>query len=120
MKKDVKFEWGDEQKRAFLELKEKLVNSPILQYPDFSKEFFVTTDASNNAIGAVLSQKKNNEDLPVAYASRTLNKAECNYIYSTIEKELLAVAWAVHIFRPHIERHLYFFPSDLLSLFWHV
>lgn len=44
-------------KQAFLTLKEKLINEPILQYPDFEKQFFLTTDASDVEIGAVLSQK---------------------------------------------------------------
>jgi hypothetical protein len=70
-------------------LKEKLTTSPVLQYPDFTKPFLLTTDASGYAIGAVLSQGKVGQDLPVAYASRTFNGAELNY--STVEKELLAL-----------------------------
>ena len=44
-----------------------LCESPILQYPDVEKPFTVTTDASDYAIGAVLSQEKHGMDLPVAY-----------------------------------------------------
>lgn len=69
-------------------------------YPDFSKPFNITTDASNVAIGAVLSQGPIGKDLPVAYASRTLNESERNY--STIEKELLAIVYACKYFRPYI------------------
>jgi hypothetical protein len=54
-------------------------NEPILQYPDFSKPIILTTDASQFAIGAVLSQGEIGKDLPIAYASRTLNTAECDY-----------------------------------------
>lgn len=57
------------------------------RHPDFTKEFVLTTDASNFAIGAVLNQTHG----PLCFASRTLNKHECNY--STIEKELLAIVW---------------------------
>ena len=71
---------------------------PLLQFPDFKQPFLVTTDASNYAVGAVLSQGQIGKDLPIAYASRTLNSAEINY--STIEKELLAVVFAVDHFRP--------------------
>jgi hypothetical protein len=53
-------------------------NQPILQYPDFSKPFILTTNASQFAIGAVLSQGEIGKDLPIAYASRTLNTAKCN------------------------------------------
>ena len=75
-------------------------NEPILQYPDFSKSFCLTTDASNTAIGSVLSQGNVPLDLPIAYASRTLNKAELNY--STTEKELLAIVWSIKHFRPYL------------------
>ena len=46
-KKDVKLEWKPEQEHAFQHLKAKLTSQPILQYPDFSKEFILTTDACN-------------------------------------------------------------------------
>ena len=80
--------------QAFNHCKELLTNSPILAYPDFSKQFKLTTDASNVAIGAVLSQSNK----PIAFYSRTLNSAEKNY--STIEKELLAIKDSVARFRP--------------------
>lgn len=69
---------------AFHKCKELLTNAPVLAYPDFNKPFHITTDASNIAIGGVLSQSNR----PIAYYSRTLNSAERNY--STIERELLA------------------------------
>lgn len=65
------------------------MTKPILQYPDFSKSFNLTTDASGYAIIGVLSQRPIGKDLPTAYASRLLNSAEQNY--STIEKECLAI-----------------------------
>lgn len=58
-----------------------------------------TTDASNEAIGAVLSRDKIGSDLPIAYYSRTLNKAEENY--STTEKELFAIVDSVKHCRPY-------------------
>jgi len=85
-----------QQQINFEKIKELLSNEPILQYPDFDKEFILTTDASDEGIGAVLSQGKIRNDLPVAYASRTLNKAERNY--NTTEKELLAIVWATKHF----------------------
>ncbi|KAL6416637.1 hypothetical protein ACFW04_013288 [Cataglyphis niger] len=80
---------GDEQELAFVQLREALCTEPILQYPDFTKPFVVTTDASGHAIGGILSQGPIGKDLPIAYTSRLLNAAEKNY--STIEKELLAI-----------------------------
>src|SRR5436190_11565782 len=82
-----KFEWTSEQQNAFDILKEKLTTAPVLKYPDFTQEFIVTTDASDYAIGAVLSQGTVGQDRPIAYASRVLSRAEQNY--STTEKELL-------------------------------
>lgn len=87
-------------KDAFEKLKESVCNSPILQIPDFNKEFYLTTDASNVAIGAVLAQKVDGKELPICYASRTLNKAEQNY--STTEKECLAIIWSCSHFRPYL------------------
>ncbi|CAB0043169.1 unnamed protein product [Trichogramma brassicae] len=72
----------------------------ICNFPDFSRKFIVTTDASNFALGALLSQGKIGSDLPVGYASRALAKAELNY--AAIEKELLAIVFAVQHFRPYL------------------
>jgi hypothetical protein len=71
-----------------------------LKYPDFSKEFVLTTDASNQGLDAVLSQGPIGKDLPVAYASRSLNSAETHY--TTSEKELLAIVWSTKYFRPYL------------------
>lgn len=85
---------------AFTRCKNILTSSHVLQRPDFSKKFVLTTDASNFAIGAVLSQGPIGKDKPIAFASRTLTKSEENY--STIEKELLAIDWACKYFRPYL------------------
>jgi len=56
LKRDANFEWTEAQENAFQHLKAKLVSRPILQYPDFSNEFVLTTEASNRELGPVLSQ----------------------------------------------------------------
>ena len=84
----------------FKESKTLLVNSPILQYPNFEKIFSLTTNASNFALGVALSQNVNGKDLPIAYASRTLNNHEINY--SIIEKELLSIVWSTKYFGPYV------------------
>lgn len=98
-RKHVTFNWSRECEESFQKLKSALVTPPVLQYPDFSKnnEFLLQTDASGKAIGSVLC---NSDGRPVAYASRSLNKAEINY--PTIEKELLAIVWSVKYFRPYL------------------
>ncbi|KAI5721603.1 hypothetical protein M8J77_022863 [Diaphorina citri] len=97
---------------AFHSLKSALMNEPILTYPDFTKTFTLTTDASNFALGAVLSQN----DHPIAYASRTLNDHEKNY--STIEKELLAIVWATKHFRPYLFGQKFKIITDHRPLTW--
>ena len=116
LKKDVPFIWSDDQQQSFDHCKKILTESPILQYPDFSKEFILTTDASIHAIGAILSQGEIGKDLPIAYASRTLNKAESNY--STIERELLAIVWAVKHFRPYLFGRRFKIVTDHKPLTW--
>ena len=92
--------WEESHEVAFHTLKQKLTSPPILQYPDFSREFILTTDASNDGAGAALKQGPIGKDLPIAYASRILNKAE--RIYTTDEKELAAIVWGIKIFRQYL------------------
>ena len=78
-----------------------LLTSPrLLRLPDSTKQFLVSTDASAYAIGAILSQIHGSHEHPVAFASRKLKPAEMNY--SVIEKELLALAFAIQRFRCHL------------------
>lgn len=72
----------------------------ILKYPAFSKLFTLTTDASDVACGAVLSQNFEGDDLPIAFASKSFTKGESNK--PTIEKELTAIHWAVNYFKPYL------------------
>lgn len=116
LKKDAKIQHTTEYVNAFEHCKNLLINAPILQYPDFSKPFILSTDASNFALGAILSQGTVPTDKPIAYASRTLNETETRY--STIEKELLAIVWASKYFRPYLYgRHFYIY-TDHRPLVW--
>lgn len=83
-KKNVKFKWSVELQKAFEELKDKLTTASVLNYPAFSKEFNITTDVSDYAIGAILSQGSVGQDRLIVYTSRILCKAEQNY---TTEKQ---------------------------------
>jgi len=103
-------------KECFEMCKNILCNDPVLQYPDFSKEFILTTDASNVALGAILSQGPIGSDKPICYASRTLNKTEQNY--STIEKELLGIVWATKYFRPYLFGRKFKVITDHKPLTW--
>jgi len=95
------FKWGPEQQKAFEIMREKLMNAPILALPDFSREFFLQCDASNIALGAVLSQfDDENREHPVSYISRKLTPTEERY--DVREKEALAIVWAVRRLRPYL------------------
>ena len=67
--------WTDECEQAFKLLKHHLISAPILRLPNFSQDFILDVDASENGLGAVLSQLDGHEQV-VAYASRALTKAE--------------------------------------------
>ena len=84
-----------------MRLRKALVSAPILAFPDCSRMFILDTDASNQGIGAVLSQEHDDGlEHVVAYASRALSKAERKY--SVTRKELLAVVSFLHHFRPYL------------------
>ena len=99
LKKDKEFEWTEECENSLNTLKQKLTSAPLLAYPDYSRGFIVETDASGIGIGAILSQKDpcTGRLKPIAYASRLLKPAEKNY--STIDREALAVVWALKKFK---------------------
>ncbi|CAB5211330.1 unnamed protein product [Rhizophagus irregularis] len=97
VKKETEFIWGKEQQKAFDTLKEKLTKYPILQYPNYEKEFILITDTSGDGIGAILSQKdEKGREIVIAYASRNLQGAEKRYPIT--ELECLAVIWGVKHF----------------------
>ena len=100
---------------AFTTLKDLLTSEPLLQYTDFTKPFVQTTDASNEALGAILSQGPIGRDLPIAYASRTLVNAEKNY--STTE-ELLAIVCGCKQFRQYLYGRKFTIVTDHKPLTW--
>lgn len=116
LKKDSRFEWAKSQEIAFKDLTKALCHKPVLRYPDFSKPFIVSTDASGTAIGAVLAQSHNGNEHPIAYASRQLNKAEKNY--GATERELLALVWATKYFRCYLYGRKFTAVTDHSALRW--
>uniref|UniRef100_A0A146L2U0 RNA-directed DNA polymerase n=1 Tax=Lygus hesperus TaxID=30085 RepID=A0A146L2U0_LYGHE len=102
--------------KCFEQCKTLLTNDPVLKYPDFEKPFILNTDASGVALGAVLSQKFDNEIHPIAYASRTLSDTERKL--STIERELLACVWACQYFRPYLYGRKFTLETDHQPLQW--
>ncbi|CAN6566333.1 unnamed protein product [Malus baccata var. baccata] len=98
--KEVAFEFTKECKASFNQLKELLTTAPIIVPPDWSLPFELMCDASDYALGAILGQRKEKKPHVIYYASRTLNDAQLNY--STTEKELLAVVFALDKFRSYL------------------
>ncbi len=85
--------WSPDAEEAFHGIKQALTTEPVLRTPDFGCPFLLQTDTSETGLGAVLSQVQAGEEHPVLFISRKLTAAEKNY--ATVEKEALAVKWAV-------------------------
>ncbi|KAM2605248.1 hypothetical protein TB2_034068 [Malus domestica] len=100
LQKEVAFEFTKECTASLNQLKELLTTAPIIVPPDWSLPFELMCDASNYALGTVLGQRKDKKPHVIYYASRTLNDAQLNY--STTEKELLAVVFALDKFRSYL------------------
>ncbi|GFX50960.1 retrovirus-related Pol polyprotein from transposon 412 [Trichonephila clavipes] len=116
LKSGVEFHWGPEEVEAFNSLKKALTGSEVLGMYDERASTEIHTDASGYGIGAVLVQIQNNVEKVIAYASRTLTKAEKNY--STTERECLAIVWATNKFRPYIFGKHFTVVTDHHSLCW--
>ena len=102
--KSVEGSWNQDCQKAFESLKQALTSPSVLAYPDYTKPFIVEVDASNDGLGAVLSQEQDGRVRPIAYASRALRGVERNMEnYSSRKLELLALKWAVtEKFREHL------------------
>ena len=98
--KDVEFEFDQKCLEAFEVLKQALISAPIIRPPDWTQPFEIMCDASDFAVGAVLGQRKDKKLHAIYYASRTLDAAQLNY--TTTEKELLAVVFAIDKFRSYL------------------
>ncbi|XP_046399957.1 uncharacterized protein LOC124166472 [Ischnura elegans] len=115
-RKGVAMAWSEEARGGFERLREALCRDPVLIFPDFREPFLLFTDASGAAIGAVLAQRGPAGEQVVAYASRKLSRPEMNY--STVEKECLAVVWAVKYFRCYLYGRRFTVVTDHRPLRW--
>ena len=115
-RKGVPFDWTSEHQEAFDALKRALSQAPVLQIPDFNREFVLVTDASDLAISAVLNQRVAGNLAPISFYSRLLSPAERNY--STYEKECLAVLFGCEKCRPYLEHTEFELHCDNLALCW--
>jgi len=102
IRKNVKWQWEEEQQKAFDKLKRVFMTGPVLAAPDLDKEFRVETDVSNYATGRVLSMKGSDELWrPVTFISKSLSDTERNY--EIHDKEMLAVVRCLEAWRHFLE-----------------
>jgi hypothetical protein len=105
-----KLNWEEPHENAFVTLKSMLVNPPILQLPDLGKTFVVRTDASDVGLGAILMQEHQGILHPIAFASKKLSSQESHY--STIERECLAIVWAIQKFDVYLYNRPFVIQTD--------
>ncbi|WKA00159.1 hypothetical protein VitviT2T_018546 [Vitis vinifera] len=98
--KDAKFVWDERCQKIFYQLKQFLTTAPIVRAPNWQLPFEVMCDASDFAIGVVLGQREDGKPYVIYYARKTLNEAQRNY--TTTEKELLAVVFALDKFHAYL------------------
>ena len=112
-----KIKWSSSCEEAFQKLKAALQESPILKVAEPDCPFILQTDASDRGIGAVLSQKDSDGvEHPVAFASRKLFQREEKY--AVIEKECLAIVWALKVFHPYLYGCKFSIETDHKPLSW--
>ena len=113
-KKNKPFVWTETEEIAFNRLKNAMVMAPVLQLPDFEREFTMTTDASEVSVGTILQQDFGSGLQPIYYESRKLNPAETHY--SAYERELLGIVWAVGKWRHYLAHRHFTIQTDHDSL----
>ena len=115
-KKERSFIWTTDCEKAFNELKVLFASPEILAYPLDEGEYILDTDASDLAIGGVLSQIQNGKERVIAYGSRSLNKSEKNYCIT--DKELLALRYFIEYFRQYLLGRRFTVRTDHQALVW--
>lgn len=96
-----KWEWSEACQRAFASSKKALLNSEVLTHFDPALPLQLACDASPYGVGAVVSHiMPDGTDKPIAFASKTLNKAECNY--AQIEREALSIVFGIRKFHQYL------------------
>lgn len=99
-KKNVAFVWSPECDESFESLKIALCSAPVLAFPDYSRKFYISTDASFHSVGGYISNDPPPNDRPIEFFSKTLSMCQQNY--STTHKELLAIVMAIEQFAHYI------------------
>lgn len=114
--KNRQFQWTSENEATFQELKTRLCEAPVLAYPIPGELFILDTDASNDGIGGVLSQRVNQEEQVLAYYSRKFNKAERNYCVT--RRELLSMVETMKHYSKYLVGQKFVVRTDHAALKW--
>lgn len=106
LEKEIKFKWTEVEEETFQNIKKEWKNSLELYVPDMKGEFTLESDASDVGLGAVLTQN----EIPVAFISRSLSSCERNY--SITEREFLAALWAMEKLKYYLEGRIFTLITD--------
>ena len=104
-KDGVEWNWTDKAQAAFIHLRDYLTSNSIMSYPDFSKPFWVKSDASGCSVGFVLTQFFDGKERVIAYGSKKLTDTQKNY--STYDREFFGILTAIRAYS-HYLRHSHF------------
>lgn len=90
LKKDVMYKWSDEAKKLFQQIKEAIAEAPTLVSPNFGKEFFLYTFASDLSYATIITQKSDyGNNVPISYMSSNHQGEELNY--QDVEKQSFTI-----------------------------
>ena len=116
-KKQAPWQWTEKEQSAFNQLLKAFEDDVVLHHPNYEKQFFIDTDASDLGIGAVLTQFDNEgRERPVFFASRKLTPGERKWHIR--EKEALAIIYGCQTFRHHVLGTCFIVRTDHESLKW--
>ena len=114
--KNQVFDWDEACDQSFQQLKNILIEAPILAYPRADGQYILDTDASGYGLGGMLSQVKDGEERVIAYVTKTLNWAEWNYCVT--RRELMTVVKFVKHFKQHLYGQEVIVRTDHAALKW--
>ena len=121
-KQNVDFEWGEEQQKAFEDVKTALTNPPVLAMPTQDGAYVLDTDASDVAIAGILHQWQYSEEVKknvlkvIGYASRSLTDAQTRY--GAAKLEMFAALKMIEKFAPHLANRTFLLRVDCSALSW--
>ena len=115
-RKGQKFQWTTDCETAFVELKKRLTEAPVLALPQDEGMYILDTDASADSLGAVLSQVQDGLEKVICYGSRVCSRSECNY--DVTKRELLAIVYFLKTFRQYLLGRKFLLRTDHSALQW--